>query len=335
MSDNNVGRAKLLDYNATLAARIDLTSKLSIFRVKPDAGPGYAGGKVPAFHPGQYSVLGLNNEIAPHLGKTVRAYSIASPPQQSDFLEFYIRYVDEPASDNPLTHMLWRLKEGDRLHLGPKIRGKFNLEETVGGDDPRMKILVGAGTGLAPFYSMAAHRPGGKPTQQRLVVLHGASYPSDLGYREELQKLAAENRNISYFATISRPKQAPEWTGDVGRVESYFQAERLANLEQELGLPTGGINPTTAVIFICGLVGTIHNVLAEGLKLGFVPENRRIKKALGLADEAPSLFYEQYDNTPVIDVRDQAALDQLLLGTPFEGRAQAETAGAPVPAEAE
>lgn len=335
MSENNSGRSKLLDYNATLVGRIDFTPKLSIFQVAPDAGPNYPGGKVPDFLPGQYSVLGLNNELKPALGKTVRAYSIASPPQDKDYLEFYIRYVDEPASDNPLTHMLWRLKKGDRLHLGPKIRGKFNLEETVGPEDTRIKILVGAGTGLAPFYSMAAHRIGGRPTKQRLVVLHGASYPSDLGYQDELKALVAENPNLSYFPTISRPKEAPDWKGDVGRVESYFEPARLAELEHRLGLPAGGINPKTAVILICGLVGTIHNVLAHGLKLGYVPENRRIKKALGLADEAPSLFYEQYDNTPIIDVRDQAALDKLLLGTPFEGRAQAEAAGAPVSAQAE
>lgn len=328
MSEKPSGRSKLLEYNATVTRRIDLTSKLAIFRVAPDPGPGYPGGKISDFLPGQYSVLGLNNEEKPDLGKTVRAYSIASPPHQKDCLEFYIRYVDEPVSDNPLTHMLWRLKEGDRLHLGPKIRGKFNLEETVGPDDKRIKILVGAGTGLAPFYSMAALQIDGKPTDQRLVVLHGASYPADLGYREELIQLAEANPNISYFATISRPKESPGWDGDVGRVESYFDPERLAELEKQLDLPPGGINPSTAVIFICGLVGTIHNVLAKSLRLGYVPENRRIKKALGLADEEPSLFYEQYDNTPVIDVRDQAALDAILQGTPFEGRAQAETSPA-------
>lgn len=324
MPEKPAGRRKLLEYNATLIKRIDLTPKLSIFRVQPDEGPGYPGGKVPDFLPGQYSVLGLNNEENPDLGKTVRAYSIASPPQQKDYLDFYIRYVDEPVSNNPLTHMLWKLKEGDRVHLGPKIRGKFNLEETIGPDDKRMKILVAAGTGLAPFYSMAALQVDGKPTDQRLVILHGASYPSDLGYKDELEKLAADTPNISYFSTISRPKEAPDWKGDVGRVETYFDDERLAELEKRLGLEPGGINPSTAVIFICGLVGTIHNVLARGLKLGFVPENRRIKKALGLADEEPSLFYEQYDSTPVIDVRDQAALEEILTGTPFEGRAQAE-----------
>ena len=50
--------AKPLVYNATLTERVDLTDALSLFRITPDErpAPGW-------FTPGQYCVLGLNNEV--------------------------------------------------------------------------------------------------------------------------------------------------------------------------------------------------------------------------------------------------------------------------------
>ena len=49
--------AKPLVYNATLAERIDLTDALTLYRVMPDErpAPGW-------FVPGQYCVLGMNND---------------------------------------------------------------------------------------------------------------------------------------------------------------------------------------------------------------------------------------------------------------------------------
>lgn len=318
---------RLLEYNATLIDRIDLTPKLAIFRVKPDASEAYPEGLTPDFEPGQYAVLGLNNEARPELGKTVRAYSIASPPETKDYLDFYVRFVDQPVSDGPLTHMLWRLSPGDRLNIAPKIRGRFTIDATVGNDDPRIKLLVGAGTGLAPFYSMACSRLAASDLSDRLVILHGASYPSDLGYAEEITELAADHpERLAYFPTISRPKESPDWAGDVGRVEAYFEPDRIGELEDRLELGRGGINPDNVVIYICGLVGTIYEVVDKCLHYGFVPENRLVRRALNLGDFPVSLIYEQYDTTPIVDIKDKAKLKAMLEGTPFEGRVAATDA---------
>jgi len=329
MSPNNSANStkkpqRALQYNATLSDRIDLTPKLAIFRIKPDAGEAYPDGLTPDFIPGQYAVLGLNNELKPQLGKTVRAYSIASAPEVKEHIDLYIRYVDQPVSENPLTHMLWRMAPGDRLHIAPKIRGRFTIDSTVGDDDPRIKLLVGAGTGLAPFYSMACSRLASKNLKDRLVILHGASYTTDLGYADELAKLSADHPDrLAYFPTISRPKECPGWKGDVGRVEAYFDPERVAELEARLELGRGGINPDNAVIYICGLVGTIYEVVDKCLHYGFVPENRMVRRALNLGDVPASLIYEQYDTTPIVDIKDKTKLEAMLKGTPFEGRVTA------------
>ncbi len=300
--------AKPVEYNATMVERVDLTDALTLFKVMPDErpAPGW-------FVPGQYCVLGLNNADKIELGSVRRSMSIASAPEQDGPIEFYIRFVAKPESDNPLTHLLWKLKDGDRMHMRPKAAGVFTIKDTVGVDDPRLKVLVAAGTGSAPFVAMArsAILRDPKADLSRLVILHGVSYPSDLGHREELLGLAATN-GLHYHGTVSRPKPGDGWTGDVGRVESYFAPDRLADLERKLGLPEGGFTPDRAVVLICGLQGTIGTTISHLCGRGFVPDHKRMREALAIPEAMPAtLFYEQYDTEPVIDIKDAAVVEPL------------------------
>lgn len=303
--------AKTLTYNATVTRRDDLTDLLATFRVKTDDPLATKDGRW--FVPGQYVAIGMNNEAEPDKGSVTRAMSIASAPQETDGVEFYIRYVTRPESDNPLTHLMWKLEEGDRIHVRQKPVGKFTLEHTVGTDDPRLKIYVAAGTGLAPFRAIAraAVLDDDGVDLSRHVVLHGASYPSDLGYRDELLDLAQRNK-LHYYGTVSRPNEAPDWTGDAGRVEDYFKPDRLAELEERLGLPAGGFNADNVAVFVCGLQGTISQSIQRLLARGLVPDNRKLRKALEVpASVTANLFFEQYDNTPVLPVDDDEVMDGL------------------------
>jgi ferredoxin--NADP+ reductase len=299
---------KPLVYNATLVERIDLTDALSLYRIAPDErpAPGW-------FIPGQYCVLGLNNEVRPELGSVRRSMSIASAPEDTGLIEFYIRFVAKPESENPLTHLLWKTKSGDRIYMRPVAAGVFTIKDTVGDDDPRLRVMVAAGTGSAPFVSMVRSELCRNPNADlsRWVLLHGASHASDLGYRDELGAMVAE-RGLRYWGTVSRPKESPGWDGDVGRVEQFFAPDRLPDLERRLGLPPGGFSPKTAAIFICGLQGTIGTTITNLCSRGFVPDHKRMREALGVAPEVPaSLFYEQYDTEPVIDIKDRAVVGPL------------------------
>ena len=305
--------AKPLTYNATVVERIDTTDALAVFKVRPDE-------PIPAdpqtglvFLPGQYVTLGLNNEEKPELGSVRRPMSIASAPEERESLEFYIRYVSHPESDNPLTHLLWKTRAADRMYLRPKAVGKFTIEDTVGAGDPRLRVCVAAGTGLAPFISCVRSEVLRDPRADlsRWAVLHGASFPADLGYREELEELQRKH-GLVYLSSVSRPWLAPEWEGDQGRVEDYFLPERLDDTEKRLGLGPGELRPDRTAIFICGLQGTIGRTIERLLGRAFVPDNRKIRRALEVPDEVdPSLFFEQYDATPVIDVKDPEVVEPL------------------------
>ncbi|MEO8704961.1 MAG: hypothetical protein ABI867_33215 [Kofleriaceae bacterium] len=310
--------AKPLEYNATLIERIDVTDALTCFRVQPDKMPEAR----PWFVPGQYCVLGMNNAEKPELGSVRRSMSIASAPEDDGPTEFYIRWVAKPESENPLTHLLWKLKNGDRMYMRPVAAGVFTVKDTIGVDDPRLRVMVAAGTGSAPFVSMVRSelRRDPKADLSKWVLLHGASYPADLGYRDELAQMVERNK-LKYWGTVSRAKDSPDWKGDAGRVEAYFDGAKLDDLEQRCGLAPGEFNPKNVVIYICGLTGTITGTILPLIDRGFVPDFKRIREALGVpADVKDSVFYEQYDTEPVINIKDDTVV------APLRARMQAALA---------
>jgi hypothetical protein len=66
------------------------------------------------------------------------------------------------------------------------------------------------------------------------------------------------------------------------------------------------------VILICGLQGTIGATIERLLHRGFIPDNRKIRGALEIPEALPaSIFYEAYDTTPPIDLRDEARVAEL------------------------
>ena len=223
--------------NATLIYRYDYNKELAVFRVLPDE-------PHPEFVPGQYAELAI---IRPETAKLERrSYSIASVPGES-YLEFYIVLV----KDGQITPQLWELKEGDRLWCGPKIKGKFTLE-----DVPKNKdlIMVATGTGLAPFMSMLRQEDqrytdqnSGERPWDRVLLIHGARLSRDLGYLAELQELQARTAWFSYLPTLTR-ESASHWSGATGRVQGLF--ENHSNLiNQKLSAP---ISVEKTHVLICG-----------------------------------------------------------------------------------
>lgn len=314
--------AKTLEYNATLIERIDMMEGLAVFRIRPDEPltPGW-------FTPGQYVTLGLNRDAAAGEGdlpgSVRRPMSIASAPEETDAIDFYVRYVDHPESTLPFTHLLWRINVGDRLYWRPGAVGHFTVEDTLGAGDPRLKLMIAAGTGLAPFISIVRSRALKDPAARMddLAIVHGASYPAAIGYREELEGYVERN-GLRYVPTVSRPKEAADWQGATGRAEALFTPARIEDTERRLGLAPGELTPENAGVLVCGLQGTIASSVCDLLYRGFIPDNRKLRRALEIADELPaSFFFEQYDNTPVVDLSNADLVAEL------KSRLEAATCG--------
>ena len=301
--------AKALNYNATLIGKNDLTPELAEFTIKYDEPLDKS------FKSGQYVAIGLTNTKDSSKGSVTRSMSIASGFKTKPIseLSFYIRRVSHPASENPLTHLLWDAEVGDQIYVTRKPVGRFTVEDTMGVDDRRIVLCVAAGTGLAPFLSMAETRivQQSDADLSKLAILHGASYEKDLGYRERLEELS-QSHGLKYLPSISRSKDGDGWSGNKGRVESFFKKETIGHLESELGLPNGGLTPENVGVLVCGLQGTIEKTLLRLIPKGFIPFDRKIRKALDIhKDVASSIWWEQYDSTPVIDLQDEKVIEEL------------------------
>ena len=259
---------------------------LAVFRFKPKEG------ELPQYKSGQFITLGAH---VPSENKVIRrAYSIASHPENRKHIELYIRWVRKPLPGR-VTRVLFSSKEGDEISW-VKPTGAFTVEEDKpnGEKDDRRIVCLGGGTGLAPFVSYARHLHtiGSK---REIVILHGASYVDELGYRDELTQLEEESLdrgkdkwNFRYRATISRPDEwfNRTWNGNKGRVETFLQSKNgeASPLEKLAGEK---ITKENTVFFICGWQGTIDGCLDVLTPKGFVTErNKRQDKSFEIKFES-------------------------------------------------
>lgn len=184
------------------------------------------GSQLPATRSGQTVILGLplSHRRSKHArdpafgsepGSIVRRrYTITSPPSERDALEVTIKMRD----DGVLSPRLLTLREGDVLWMGTRY-GTTSLPDTFADDDV---VLVGSGVGIAHFI---AYLRGDFEcdAERRVMLLHGASRPDDLWYRNELEALARRCRNFTYVPTLLRAgTEAGAWTGRTGAIEDLW-----------------------------------------------------------------------------------------------------------------
>src|SRR5579872_2596167 len=195
----------------------------------------------------------------------IRAYSIASPPDDSNKFALCLNRVQ----DGFMSNFLCDMKVGDEISCqGPF--GDFILRPPM-----RATIFVATGTGIAPFRSMlewllapmeaGRSDPSEAPHQNKqLYLLFGNRTEKDIYYHDEFQHLAEQHPNFNYLPTLSRG--GPEWKSLRGYVQEH--------------VPRIAAGRTDMHAYICGLDK-------------MVKANRDLLKSLGW--DRKSILYEKYD----------------------------------------
>ncbi len=208
-----------------------LSPILSLFRVV-----GANGALFPSYEAGQYIALrrddclltrkvkegdevryvpDLDAEGKQKRGPVTHSYSISSAPFESaegNYLEFYV--VLERGYDGVLgrfTESLFRgveSHENDRLAYVERIVGDFTLAKRATGFE--QVLMVGTGTGLAPFVSMLKQLDhdarAGKRPPARYTLVHANRTFEELAYHQELLEIEkSKTLDFVYVPSVSRP----------------------------------------------------------------------------------------------------------------------------------
>lgn len=180
------------------------------------------------FLAGQFITIKIDDKIPP----CFRAYSICSPPTNTNQFTLCVKYVPEGRGSS----WLKEAKFGDPINfIGPN--GYFTHQK-----NGRPLLFIATGTGIAPFYSIITELLTNN-FDQPITLLFGVRHENDLFYLDHFENLATNHPNFTFITTLSQPSE--NWQGTRGRV-----TEPLKSLQ---------IDPATD-IYICGLTPMIDSV---------------------------------------------------------------------------
>lgn len=199
------------------------------------------------FRSGEFVMIGLPGEDGAK--PVLRAYSVASPCWAEE-LEFFSIKVP----DGPLTSRLQKIEAGDEVLMGKKPTGTLVLDALTGGE---RLWLIGTGTGLAPWLSVARD-PDTYARFGQVIVCHTVRNVADLAYRDFFTReihddplIGEEARaQLTYYPTVTRERfETP------GRITDRITSGALF---ADLGLPVA-FSPNTDRVMLCGSMAMIKD----------------------------------------------------------------------------
>lgn len=219
------------------------------------------GQPLPPFRAGQYLTIQLDTQVcdppgAPRAQAIVRCYSLSDVPSREHYRISVKRIA--ASSGHPAGKASGclhdRIREGDEVLLrAPSGHFVVDLE------DPRPPVLIGAGVGITPIWSMLKMLLTAAPKREVWFV-YGARSGREHAFRSELAELRAAHPGLRAVVTYSRP--AAEDRADVDyQAKGHVDIDLLRRLLPDKHLP----------FYVCG-PGALMESLVPALRAWGVPE---------------------------------------------------------------
>ena len=216
------------------------------------------------------------------VGPVTNPYSIASAPSDTaehGWLEFLL------ALEHGVHGLSGRLSEvlfgtdgdaGCQVGYQDRIAGSLTLSARAG--DAASVLMVGTGTGVAPFVSMIRElgaRDGGGDGR-RYTLIHTARTEAELAYHAALFEIEAAGRfDFLYLPTVSRPARGADPARAAARDPRIGRGRASNVVRQVYGLPTAeeekqthAVSDVTKVAADLALERLVHPVLPAHVSTG-------------------------------------------------------------------
>ncbi len=172
----------------------------------------------------QYGLLDLESKVTE---PTMRAYSMASYPEERDIIMLNVRIATPPPDlmekvpTGVMSSYIFNLKPGDKVTVsGPY--GEFLARET----DNEM-VFIGGGAGMAPMRSHIFDQLKRLDSKRKISFWYGARSLREAFYVDEFDELAASHDNFSWHLALSDPLPEDNWTGLVGFIHTVLYENYL------------------------------------------------------------------------------------------------------------
>ncbi len=158
----------------------------------------------------------------------IRAYSMASYPEEKDIIMLNVRIATPPPGrdDIPpgiMSSYIFNLKPGDDVVVSGPF-GEFFARET----DNEM-VFVGGGAGMAPMRSHIFDQLRRLKSKRKMTFWYGARSYREMFYVNDFDTLQAENPNFTWHIGLSEPKPEDNWTGYTGFIHNVLYENYLKN----------------------------------------------------------------------------------------------------------
>ena len=180
-----------------------------------------------------------------------RSYSVASPPESSA-VSLTIERLDDGELSSYLSD---ELRVGDRFELRGPIGGYFVWDARLDGP----LFLVAGGSGIVPLMAMLRHRAAQRESTGSAVparLLYSSRRWDDVIYRDQLERMRAEDRMLEVFHTITREPPRRDRRGFSRRVDRAMLREVAFPAESE------------PRIYVCGPTPFVEAVANDLVALG-------------------------------------------------------------------
>ncbi|NLN47382.1 MAG: 2Fe-2S iron-sulfur cluster binding domain-containing protein [Clostridiaceae bacterium] len=189
------------EFTSTVELLEPLTHDIKLLRLKLEE-PGEI-----SFRAGQY--VQLHSKPYGKIRESVfRAYSIASSPSDTQYIDLIVRLVPEGICT---TYVHTALKVGDPVRINGPF-GDFYLR-----GNKHELIMIAGGSGLAPMRSIILDVLE-RQLDHPIRFFFGAVTRKDLYYVEYFTELSKQHPQLTFIPALSAPGPDDQWTGEVGLI---------------------------------------------------------------------------------------------------------------------